>query len=137
MNMITESFIYWITRFDHLYNFLDGISIICTILTTICISGFIITFIGKYVDPYENVRETLANLNKLLGKYSIVCFVLISLVNLSLVFLPTTKEIAAVYVIPKIANNEKMQNIGSELIDLAQDWLKELHPTNVIDNVKN
>ncbi|MBP5784489.1 MAG: hypothetical protein J6W16_02760 [Methanobrevibacter sp.] len=49
-------------------------------------------------------------------------------------FIPTTKEMAAIYIIPKIMNNENLNNIGNEMLNLANEWIKELHPkTNSSD----
>ena len=42
--------------------------------------------------------------------------------------LPTTKEMAAIIVIPKVANNEKIQELGDGIYQLANDWLKEISP---------
>lgn len=46
------------------------------------------------------------------------------------VFVPTSKEAAAIYLIPKIANNEKVQAIPSKLLTLADEWMDELRPKN-------
>jgi len=43
-------------------------------------------------------------------------------------FVPTTKDLVAIKLIPAIVNNEDVQGVGVEFIDLAKDWLKELHP---------
>ena len=46
--------------------------------------------------------------------------------------LPTTKQMAAIYVVPAIANNEKIQQIGgktldisNQLLDLTKEYLQE------------
>jgi hypothetical protein len=44
------------------------------------------------------------------------------------VFTPTTKQMAAILVVPKIANSEKVQVAGDKLYDLAVEWLEELRP---------
>lgn len=41
---------------------------------------------------------------------------------------PTTKEMCAIIAIPAIVNSEDAQEISSEVVDLAKDWLKELKP---------
>lgn len=45
-----------------------------------------------------------------------------------LVFVPTTKEAAAIAILPRIANSETVAEIGVEAKTLALEWLKELHP---------
>lgn len=43
-------------------------------------------------------------------------------------FVPSTKQMAAIIVVPKIVNNEAVQSVGNELYTLALDWMKELRP---------
>ena len=50
----------------------------------------------------------------------------VSLVIFTLI--PTEKDIATIIVIPKIVNNEKVQQIPSKILDLATDWLDALKP---------
>lgn len=38
--------------------------------------------------------------------------------------IPSTRTIAAMYVIPPIVNNEKVQQLPNELLDLAGEWVK-------------
>jgi hypothetical protein len=42
--------------------------------------------------------------------------------------LPTTKEMAAILIIPRVANSEKVQTVGNHLYDLACEWMEELRP---------
>ncbi len=44
-------------------------------------------------------------------------------------FTPSTKQIAAIMIVPKIVNNEKVQTIGNKFYDLAIEWMNELKPT--------
>ena len=39
---------------------------------------------------------------------------------------PSTKDMAAILVIPRIANSEKVQDVGNRLYDLAVEWAEEL-----------
>lgn len=41
---------------------------------------------------------------------------------------PNTKQMAAILILPKIANNEQVQEIPGKLLDLADDWIEELKP---------
>jgi len=43
-------------------------------------------------------------------------------------FTPSTKQMAAILVIPRIVNNEKVQKAGDQLYDLATEWMEELRP---------
>lgn len=43
-------------------------------------------------------------------------------------FTPNTKQMAAIIMVPKIANSEKVQEAGSQLYNLAVEWMDELRP---------
>ena len=47
---------------------------------------------------------------------------------LGLLFIPSSKTAAAMYVIPAIANNEKIQDAGDRLYTLAVERMEELRP---------
>lgn len=107
---ITPSTIYWIAR-------LDGLREALCIITALWAIGSLVCFVAAIVEK----------INKLF-KYSIwsAFFAVICLFG-SAVFIPTSKEVAAMIVIPKIANNENVQKIGSEFYEVAQKWLKGLN----------
>ena len=42
--------------------------------------------------------------------------------------IPTTREMAVILVVPRIANSEKVQQAGNKLYDLAIEWMAELKP---------
>ena len=41
-------------------------------------------------------------------------------------FIPNEKEAAAMYVLPKLVNNEAAQNLPKDLASLVHDWAEEL-----------
>jgi hypothetical protein len=41
------------------------------------------------------------------------------------VFVPTTNQLAAIYVIPAVANSEKIQGEADEIYGLAKQWLQQ------------
>jgi len=44
------------------------------------------------------------------------------------VMIPTTKQMAVIYVIPKVANSQIIQKIPSKILALSEEWLEELRP---------
>lgn len=42
------------------------------------------------------------------------------------IFIPNEKEAAAMYVLPKLVNNEAAQNLPKDLASLVHDWAEEL-----------
>ena len=136
--MISESFIYWFTRLDHLHSFIGGLDGLCFMLCVVLGLAFCITFIGKHGEQDDdNLHNTFVAINNTAKKLFICMVIVTCLLSGTRTMLPTTKEMAAIYVIPKIANNENVQEIGSEMITLAKEWLKELHPTNMTTKVNN
>ena len=41
------------------------------------------------------------------------------------IFLPTTKQAAAIYFVPKVLNNKQIQKMPNKLVTLANDWMDE------------
>jgi hypothetical protein len=107
---ITPSTIYWIAR-------LDGLREALCVITALWTIGSLIYIV---IDFCENTNTSF--------KKSIwsAIFAVICLFG-SAVFIPTSKEVAAMIVLPKIANNENVQKIGSEFCDAALNWLKGLN----------
>ena len=58
---------------------------------------------------------------------AIICAFLLGILC-TCVFLPSTKQMAAIMIVPKIVNNEKVQTIGNKIYDLAVEWMDELAP---------
>ena len=57
-----------------------------------------------------------------------ISFVLGMIAVATSVFVPSTKTIAAIYVVPKIANSETVHELGKGVVTLAREWLEELRP---------
>jgi hypothetical protein len=51
-------------------------------------------------------------------------------------FVPSTRQMAAIMIVPKIANSEKVQTIGNKVYDLAVEWMEELKPNKKGNEVK-
>ena len=58
-------------------------------------------------------------------KYCIPIFLIF---NVIYTCLPSTKEMAVIYVLPKIINNKQVQEIPKKFLKLADDWIEELSP---------
>ena len=108
---ITESTIYWITR-------LDGLRIaVGVFLAALFLFGaiwLIVSFADNELDTIKKHRWKL----------------LVPIIFLTglLVFIPTTKEMCAIKVIPLVVNDETVREIPKDIADLAHEWLDELRP---------
>lgn len=70
-------------------------------------------------DPYKAIFPM---------KAAILLSVLVIILQVTRVFVPTTRELAVIKVVPMIANNEDMQGLGRDAMELAREWVKELKP---------
>ena len=115
---ITPSLIYWITRLDTAITF----AIIALILSFIASVAVGFTYV---IVKYEEGNDKAKPLAKPLKR--IVCVLAISTVTA--VFAPSSKECAAMIVIPRVANSECIKDIGDGIVTLAKEWIEELKPS--------
>lgn len=111
---ITPSTIYWISVLDDM---------LCVAVTLAILSGIagVIMLVAYFVSYDE---EIACSLRRLLA--ATACAFVASIVTC--IFTPSAKTCAAMYVVPAIANSEKLQGVTDGIYDLALDWLKELKP---------
>lgn len=107
---------YWITRLDALKD-LFFISFVIFGIANVLIG------IGLIVD-FDNIMGT-----KPIRKYYPYLILSSFVVSTIWALIPSTKEMAAIIVIPKIVNNKKPQEIPSKILDLSIDWLNKLKPS--------
>lgn len=116
--MITPMQMYWLLK-------LDDIRAFCAFFVGFAILAIIVSLIAYNEDEDEGTRKK-ATVGFLLGLFGLGLF------GGALTFLPSTKQMAAIYVVPAIANNEKIQQIGgktldisNQLLDLTKEYLQE------------
>jgi len=112
---ITPSTIYWISVLDDM---------LCVAVTLAILSGIAgVIMLVAYFVSYDD-EEIACSLRRLLA--ATACAFVASIVTC--IFTPSAKTCAAMYVVPAIANSEKLQGVTDGIYDLALDWLKELKP---------
>ena len=104
MNMMT---MYMLTRLDPLCMFFA----IACISSSICVIGSVV-LAGP--DRWKEFRWAI--------KYSVIALVISTF---GTIFVPSTKEMAAIIIVPKIANSTAVQKDVPELYDLGVEWLKD------------
>lgn len=126
--MITESTVYWITRLDAIHRLL-------CLPIALCVIGIIAIVLCQAVlrDPLlsgsvEDEKRRSGIANRILFRGTPLCVAVLLLLAAGKAFLPTTKEMCAIKVIPAMVNNEKMQTVGGEIYNVALEWLDELRP---------
>lgn len=120
---ITGSTIYWITRMDGIHDFLIGLCIITGILAVL---SLIILFSTFMACEGKEEFHTAIKLELRAFFISIVLFVVFFLAS---VFIPTTREMALIKVLPAISNSrfvsEELPKEAGEIYMLAKEALKE------------
>ena len=122
---ITPSTIYWATRLDSLQGLLFAIGLFATAMALLTV----IAFFCRMQDPDDKAANVFV-------KFSPLTFAVLIVSSLAYCLTPSTKEFAAIYVIPAIANNEKVQTVGNRLYDLAIEWMDELKPAKAKEAAK-
>ena len=134
--MITESNIYWFTRLNKLIRLIDVFGDILTFLSIAAGVGIVASYVlmkaneqynyDNHVDrDYATAKSIFSSL-----RFPALCLIVWAVIcNFTLVFIPTQKEYAAMYVIPKIAteqNMDKLKTISTDMFDAACEWVKSI-----------
>ena len=112
--MISAFNIYLIILLDDIeFAFIVG-----TMLSFIMCVMFVSAIICRITEDDKELLERMAKP----AKVALVVFILFLT---GIVLTPNTKEAAAIYLIPKIANNEQIQDIGGNALDILQNKFQE------------
>ena len=124
--MITGWEIYWFTRLDPLKELTGSTAVLGLVLSGIMF--LLYPMFSEIFDCDEDKRKKYLTWTTGL---QIAMFFASVLSALAYAMTPTTKEMAAIKVIPMIANSGSMQklgDVGNNMLDLANEWLRELKP---------
>jgi uncharacterized membrane protein len=118
--MITGWDIYWITR-------LDGINGTLSVFVALAVTALICTalFYGMWINTGYLTNDDKNTHWGWYKKWLISLSFLIIALSLLVTFIPTTKEAAAIYLIPKIANNEQVQKLPDNAMKFLNGKLEE------------
>ena len=114
--------VYWLTRLDAINVFFQGLCI----LLVMAAMAFLIWGGMSWDDATDDSARKRAKgiINR--GMRFLVAAILIGIL---VVFIPNTKEAAAIYLIPKVVNNEHTKNISEKGLKLLEakfdEWLKD------------
>ena len=131
---ITPVEIYWLTRLDDFNALFVVVLIVLVLLTIANVAGGLISM--DQANFYKSFRDTKKEKNnkacmRRRFKRAVKLGVAALLLGLGMSFMPSTKQMAAIIIIPKIANSEIVAEMGDatkELIVLARDWMRKLAP---------
>ena len=115
--MITPSTIYWIGTLDSI---IMASSIVGLLAYVVGLIGIGIFVGGKIGQDKDCLRASLW-INGIAWPIAILAICIA-------VFTPSSRGASAMYVVPAIVNNEKVQDVGNKMYDLAIEWMEELKP---------
>ena len=119
--MITESEIYWITRLDGIKSSCEVVAVLLALFCSILAGMLIIAIIDE---GNEQIRKRC----KIALLAMLPLWLLGPGLGISSVFVPTTKEMCAIKILPVIAKDEDVQALPKEFVGLARSWMEELKP---------
>ena len=120
--IITPMQMYWLTRLTPLGRGLEFIIVLLFIVAGVHFVAGCVMQDDTFEDCTHETGTKLIKRSPLLAAMAIVLLIVNCL-------LPTTREMAAILIVPRIANSEKVQTAGNHLYDLAVEWMEELRPT--------
>jgi len=121
--MITPFQVYWLLKLDSIIVFSRMLAV-ATVIILVITFIFHIFMLDEYGIKKEKEDEIKKNLKKRASTFTAIFFIF-SLIS---VFIPTTKQMAAIIVAPTIINNKKVQQIPEKVLDilgLSMDKLKK------------
>ena len=118
---ITPATLYWFTRLDGFNIVFATVSLVGVFVSAISIIVFIATSNSEYEDDIRT-NKTFKSVLKWLIPTWLVCV-------LGVLFTPTSKEMAMIYVVPHLAESQVVKQDIPEVYDLGvkalKDWLKK------------
>lgn len=118
---ISHTMMYWFTR-------LDGINTLLTLIGVLCSLTLIFMTIGYFVTSVDQ-DEQLLFVNYTLKKWIKGLLLPWIFVLLGVLFIPTSKELAMIYVVPSITESQVVKQDLPEIYDLGvkslKNWLKD------------
>lgn len=109
--MITHAQMYWLT----VLNGIVGLWVAFAILAAIWLVGTLV-----YITENDDCPRAKALM------CAAFAWLVLSLTGAALT--PTTRQMAAIVIIPKVVNSEKVQTAGNKLYELAVEWMEALRP---------
>ena len=114
---MNQQTIYWLTRLDSIKYLLDSFTFFGMLAALVC------CLYTAYLSDESASEVKWRKSFFLIPILSIGVPIVLAIAN---TLIPTTKEAAAILVLPAIANNADAQEIGADIVELSKQWLQEL-----------
>ena len=138
---MSSTLIYLITRLDSIKFFLAGLEVLSLLTSCILTFGCIVTYC-EWISHRKDYRDPIDETEwPVLKKFAIIAVCIMATTCIIDGLIPTTKEAAAIYAVPKVVDGETFDNLGEvgrNLTKMAVDWSREMTgvTTNKTNNVK-
>ncbi len=121
--------LYWILQLDNIRSvFTGGLLFIIGLITvaSTIISIVLLAYKSKVFDSkdYEYIGDWLCPIISCI--LTSILIIIITIIIIIKAFLPSSKSMAIIHVLPKIVNNEELKVEAKELYDLAKQGLRDL-----------
>ena len=133
---MTESTMYWLTRLDGIHHLFNNLGVLTFIVLFISFVTYAVTGCIKGCNARWNRDDHLdpdwqaANNCQKVARPVMLCALALTItLSLVQVFIPTTREMAAIKVVPVIASPEnctKLKSMSNDILDVAAEWLKDI-----------
>ena len=123
--MITQTQMYWLTRLDAIHE----LGKFFGVLVMLCGIGVVFSLLAYML---INEEDIILRARKFMLGFTVGAVITLLTTIILCCFCPTTKEMAAILVVPRVLNNEKMQTVGNKVYGLAVEWMEELRPKNAV-----
>lgn len=120
---ITESMVYWITRLDAIKAVTEGIGVAGVVVMTL-----FVPLISAAAADLGVIDGEVAPTVKKVCKKALPLWIVCLFLAIGSIFIPTTKEMCAIKVLPLIVNHADMRGLPKDISELAHEWLEELKP---------
>ncbi len=131
-------FLYWLLKLDSLRDFVESMAFVFVLIGALgTIALVLCRVIGKgIVDGGDETGEIAVKIGKRLWPFAYIVFPMGLVLQLTYTMAPSTKDAAIIYVVPKVANSEMVQEIPKKLLTLSNEWLEELRPEKIKESAK-
>ena len=148
---MTSMQLYWFLKLDSLIElvkiFLMPINIMLAISGLLFIATLIALAAVRDLDDYTGkpsyTPEQIKTLDAMWGRIRKLSLIFLAIFlplfiifNTAVKMIPTTKQMAVIYVVPKIMENKTIQELPNKFVKLADEWIEEFRPENVKNDVK-
>lgn len=124
--MTTTAQMYWLAKLDDIRQALG--SIIWVPIAWIAIVAVVSFCAFAACADMDSVRRVVVGRIRKASWTCVPMVLWIVATQIAVALVPSTAQMAAIVVVPRIVNNEQVQTAGSGLYDLATEWLDEPRP---------